>query len=51
MAVWKCNNCKSKKNVENGFCPKCGPTQTEPMDYNAKVEAEAIVPGKKVKKT
>jgi hypothetical protein len=47
MASWKCLNCGSKKGVTNGICPKCGPTQTDPMDYDAKVEAEVIVPGEK----
>ena len=36
---WKCLNCKTTKDVTNGICPKCGPTQTSPEDDEAKVEA------------
>lgn len=43
---WRCNNCNSTKGVTNGLCPKCGPTQTVPLDEDAKklsgfYEAEA----------
>lgn len=38
MAKYKCNNCGETKNVLNGVCPKCGPTQTMPMDEDAKKE-------------
>lgn len=43
---WKCNRCNSTKGVTNGECPKCGPTQTTPVDEDAKhlggfYEAEA----------
>lgn len=43
---WKCNTCNSTKGVSNGVCPKCGPTQTVPVDEQAKklggfYEAEA----------
>lgn len=40
--VWKCLKCGSKKKVVNGYCPECGPTQTIPMDYDAKIVAEVI---------
>jgi len=50
MANWKCNNCGSKRGVVSGICPKCGPVQTTPMDYDAKVEAEVIEVGKKAPK-
>ena len=33
---WKCNTCNSTKGVTNGLCPKCGPTQTTPVDEDAK---------------
>lgn len=43
---WRCNRCNSTKGVTNGECPKCGPTQTTPVDEDAKhlggfYEAEA----------
>ena len=40
--VFKCNVCGSKKGVVSGFCPKDGPVQTTPLDYDAKVASEAI---------
>jgi len=40
--IWKCVNCGSKKKVVSGYCPECGPTQTIPLDYDAKIAAEAI---------
>lgn len=43
---WRCNTCNATKGVTNGVCPKCGPTQTTPLDEVAKelggfYEAEA----------
>jgi hypothetical protein len=38
MAKWKCLFCGETKEVINGVCPKCGPTQTIPMDEEAKQE-------------
>lgn len=39
MAKYKCNNCEETKNVINGICPKCGPTQTTAIDEDAKKES------------
>jgi predicted ATP-dependent serine protease len=38
MAKWQCNKCKETKGVINGVCGNCGPTQTIPMDTEAKKE-------------
>ena len=38
MAKWKCNTCGATKGVVNGICPTCGPTQTTPVDEEAKKE-------------
>lgn len=40
---WKCNNCQKTEKVTNGVCPKCGPTQTTPMDDLAKKEAGIVI--------
>lgn len=32
---WKCKTCNATENVTNGFCKKCGPTQTLPLDETA----------------
>ncbi len=40
--IWKCNQCGADKDVKNGVCKKCGPTQTTPIDAEAK-EAAGIV--------
>ena len=39
IGIWVCNNCSTVKGVSNGFCPKCGPTQTTPQDESAKALA------------
>lgn len=36
---WKCDFCGQEEGVENGVCPKCGPTQTTPISKEAKIEA------------
>lgn len=36
---WSCNTCGQQEGVENGICPKCGPTQTTPLSDAAKIEA------------
>lgn len=38
-STWKCNTCGKVKGVTNGTCPVCGPTQTTPINEDAKVEA------------
>lgn len=40
---WKCNFCGQTEGVENGVCPKCGPTQTTPISDEAKKEADVPV--------
>ncbi len=39
---WKCNTCDQTEGVENGICPKCGPTQTTPISAAAKEEAGVV---------
>lgn len=39
IAHWECNFCGQREGVENGICPKCGPTQTTPLSEEAKKEA------------
>ena len=41
-ADWKCNACGQTEGVENGVCPKCGPTQTTPLSDEAKKEAGVV---------
>lgn len=36
MAKWRCNFCGTEKGVLNGVCPSCGPSQTTPLDEEAK---------------
>ncbi len=43
---WRCKNCGETNNVQNGVCPKCGPTQTKPLDD----EAMTMATGKPIKK-
>ncbi len=39
LGKWRCNFCSEEENVINGVCPKCGPTQTTPLDDVAKKRA------------
>lgn len=39
---WECNFCGQKEGVENGVCPKCGPSQTTPLSKAAKEEAGVV---------
>lgn len=39
MAKWRCKSCLETKKVVSGECPKCGPTQTRPLDAAAFKEA------------
>lgn len=39
MGKWQCVICKSTNGIKNGWCPKDGPTQTNPVDDAAKKEA------------
>lgn len=41
---WKCDFCGTEAGVENGFCPKCGPSQTTPVSDDAKKEAGVYIP-------
>lgn len=33
---WECNRCRDTEGVINGICPTCGPTQTMPINKEAK---------------
>ena len=36
LGKWKCKFCLTEEGVINGICPKCGPTQTTPLDKQAR---------------
>lgn len=43
--IWKCKVCGLSKGVINGTCPKCGPTQTVPVNDEARRESvEGLYP-------
>ena len=40
---WKCIYCGTSKGTINGVCPKCGPSQTQPLDDEARKEAGEVI--------
>lgn len=39
MSKWLCLNCGQSEGVVSGVCRRCGPTKTNPVDDEAKKEA------------
>lgn len=50
MAKWKCRFCGETKGTISGICPKCGPTQTLPLDDEARKVAGIPLVSKKKNK-